>query len=74
MTEEEMVGWHHDSIEMCLNKLQEVMKGRETWCAAVCGVTKSQTQLSDRISKCLISLQFYNVSTYSLNIALGMQI
>ena len=63
-----------DSMDMSLSKLWELVNDRETWCAAVCGVTKSQTQLSDRISKCLISLQFYNVSTYSLNIALGMQI
>ena len=43
-----------DSMEMWLNKLQEVVKRRETWCAAVHGVTKSQTQLSDGISKCLM--------------------
>ena len=30
-----------------LNQLQEVTKDREAWCAAVCGVTKSRTQLSD---------------------------
>ena len=37
-----------DSMDMSLSKLQEVVKDREAWCAVVHGVTKSQTQLSDR--------------------------
>ena len=36
-----------DSMEMNLNKPQEMVKDREAWCAAVHGVTKSQTQLSN---------------------------
>ena len=32
-----------DSMDMSLNKLQEVVKDREVWCAAVHGVTKSRT-------------------------------
>ena len=36
-----------DSMDMSLSKLWETVKGRETWCAAVHGVMKSQTQLSD---------------------------
>ena len=34
-----------NSVDMNLSKLQETVKDRETWCSAVHGVTKSQTQL-----------------------------
>ena len=36
-----------DSTDMSLSKLWEMVKDRETWLAAVHGVTKSQTLLSD---------------------------
>jgi len=36
-----------DSMNMSLNKLWEIEKDREAWRAAVHGVTKSQTGLSD---------------------------
>ena len=32
-----------DSMDMSVSKLQEIMKGRKAWCAAVYGVTKNQT-------------------------------
>ena len=36
-----------DSMDMGLSKLQEMVKGREAWCAAVHGVAKSRTRLSN---------------------------
>ena len=36
-----------DSMDMSLSKLQEIVKDREAWRAAVHGVAKNQTRLSD---------------------------
>ena len=36
-----------DAMDMNLGKLQEMARHREAWCAAVRGVTKSQTQLGN---------------------------
>ena len=48
-----------DSMDISLNKLREIVKDREAWCAAVHVVTKSQTQLSNWIAtaKSYISLR-----------------
>ena len=43
MRGDEMVGWHHCG----LSKLREMAKDREAWRAAIHGVAKSRTRLSD---------------------------
>ena len=43
MTEDKMVGWHHQLNDMSLSKLREMVKDRETWHAAVHGIAKSWT-------------------------------
>jgi len=43
MTENEMAGWHIDSMDMSLGEVRELVMDREAWCTAVHGVTKSRT-------------------------------
>ena len=40
MTEDEKDRWHRDSMDTSLKKLQEMVKGRGTWCSAVHGLQR----------------------------------
>ena len=47
MIEDEMVDGITDSMDMSFNNLQELVMDREAWHAAVHGVTKNWTRLSN---------------------------
>ena len=57
-----------DSMDLSLSKLQVLVMDREAWRAAVHGVTKSQTQLSDRTE---LNIIFHILFHYDLSQQIG---
>ena len=56
VTENEMVGWHHWLNDVSLSKLQEIVKDREAWRAAVHAVARSQVWLGNWMATTVFSV------------------
>ena len=54
-----------DSMDLSLNKLQEIMKDREAWFAVVYGVAKTQTQLREWTTIRMWKLSFFSTLSWS---------
>ena len=71
-TEDDMVEWHHWLDGHELSELWELVIDKEAWYAAVHGVTKSQTQLSDWTKLNLfVTFNFYNENYMQLRLNLN---
>ena len=58
-----------DSVDMSLSKLREIVKDRKAWRAAVHGVAKSQTRLSDRRTATIFYLCPSHATNSHLNVS-----
>ena len=66
-TEDEMFGWHHQFSGHVFSKLQEMVKDREAWRAAVHADTKSGTQLSNWTTKTRVTRVQLNLKQQQQN-------
>ena len=66
MTENKMVGWHHWLNGHEFEQAQEMVKDRETWCAAVHGVAKSWMWLSNWTTTYQITLVMRKILIFIL--------
>ena len=55
-----------NAMDMNLDKLQEMVRDREAWHAAVHGLAKSQTQLSDLTTTIILSRNIMNLISWCL--------
>ena len=66
VTEDEMVGWHHQIEGHESQQTPEMVKEREAWHAAVHMITKNWTQLSDWTTRTMVEI-ICNVEVYQIS-------